>query len=43
METAVKIEEEIKNLCTLDKFDNFLNVVNLYDVNKCAHARLFVI
>ena len=42
METAVKIEEEIKNLCTLDKFDNFLNVVNLY-VKKCAYARLFVI
>ena len=36
METAVKIEKDIENLCSLEKFDNFLNVVNLYHVKECG-------
>ena len=36
METAVKIEKGIEKLCTLEKFDNFLNVVNLYHIEKCG-------
>ena len=35
METTVKIEKGIEKLCTLEKFDNFLNVVNLYHIEKC--------
>ena len=36
METAVQIEKEIENLCDMGKFENFLNVINLYHVKRCT-------
>ena len=36
METDVKIEKEIENLCTLEKLANFLDVVNSYHMEKCG-------
>ena len=34
METAVKIEKEIENLCSLEKFSKFLNVVYFLSCGK---------
>ena len=34
METAVKIEKEIENLCSLEEFSNFLNVVYFSSCGK---------
>ena len=31
----MQIEREIENLCDMGKFDNFLNVANLYHVKRC--------
>ena len=35
METAVQTEKEIENFCDMGKFENFLDVVNLYHVKRC--------